>query len=128
MTSLALGLLTGVFSGLFGIGGGLILIPLLMRLGHFSQSAASGTSLVAMLLPVGLLGVLEYYRAGKIGVEHLHWGFWIACGIFFGTYLGARAMALLPQVLLKKGFALLLLFAALRLWRSAAAGVAAGGG
>ena len=59
------GIATGVCSGLFGIGGGVILVPILVMLLKFPQQTASGISLIALLLPVGGLGVLEYYRAGK---------------------------------------------------------------
>jgi uncharacterized membrane protein YfcA len=62
---IGIGLIGGVLSGLFGIGGGVIIVPALIALG-LTQRQASGTSLAALLLPVGLLGVIEYARRHEI--------------------------------------------------------------
>jgi uncharacterized membrane protein YfcA len=59
-----IGLVGGVLSGLFGIGGGLVIVPALILVAGFPIATAAGTSLAALLLPVGLFGALEYYRAG----------------------------------------------------------------
>lgn len=111
-----IGLLTGVCSGIFGIGGGVIIVPSLVFLLGFSQQTANGTSLVALLLPVGLLGVLEYYKVGKIDSTHIKAGFLIAIGIFFGAYLGAKIAIALPELILKRVFSVFLFLMAIRLW------------
>lgn len=114
--SIVIGLAAGVLSGLFGIGGGIIIVPFLVLVMNYSQQSASGTSLVALLLPVGLLGVLSYYRAGKIGPTEIKAGLTIACFMFFGTLLGAKLSARLPEEMLRKGFAIFLVVVAIRLW------------
>ena len=113
---LVVGLITGVFSGVFGVGGGVILVPVLVLLLGYTQVAATGTSLVALLLPVGLLGVLEYYRSGRLGIPEIKTGLMIAVGLFFGAYVGAKIAVSLPQEVLRKSFALFLVFIAARLW------------
>ncbi len=110
------GLVAGVFSGLFGIGGGIVLVPSLTYLLGFSPKTASGTSLVAMILPVGILGVLQYYRSGIISNEHLKFGLWLALGMFVGAFMGAKLGVFLPVKLLQKLFSILMIFAAVRIW------------
>ncbi|MFN8369441.1 MAG: sulfite exporter TauE/SafE family protein [Bacteriovoracaceae bacterium] len=111
-----IGLITGIFSGLFGIGGGLIMIPILLFYCKIPQVTASGVSLVAMLLPVGALGVWQYYRSGLINGENIRWGIFIAIGIFFGTFLGAKIAPLLPVKWLSRMFSILMLVGAYRVW------------
>src|SRR3989442_1537401 len=65
-----IGLAGGVVSGLFGIGGAVIIVPALVLLGKLPQHTASGTSLAALLLPVGLLGTLEYYKRGQGNIPY----------------------------------------------------------
>jgi uncharacterized protein len=112
---LVIGVATGILSGLFGIGGGLIIVPALVWLG-FTQHAASGTSLVALLLPVGLLGVLEYYQSGKIGMDNIKFGLLIAVGLFVGAFFGSKISIAMSGNLLRKSFAVLMGFMAIRLW------------
>ena len=113
---IGIGLLAGVLSGLFGIGGGIVLVPSLIFLFQFSPHSANGTSLSAMLLPVGILGVWQYFSAGKIGPEHLRFGGWIAVGMFFGAYFGSRIAVGLDLRWLQRLFACLLIIAAFRLF------------
>ena len=110
------GLVAGVLSGMFGIGGGIILVPVLVYFIGLDQHAASGTSLVALLLPVGILGVLQYYRAGKINMDHIRMGLIVAVGLFFGVYCGSRFSVHLPADTLRKGFSIVLVLAALKMW------------
>ncbi len=110
------GVLAGISAGVFGIGGGIILIPVLLLVFKYPQATANGTSLVALLLPVGILGVLEYYKAGKITGENIKWGLFIAVGMFLGTYLGARLAVFLPVRVLGKLFAGFLLLVSVRLF------------
>jgi hypothetical protein len=72
---------------MFGIGGGLVIVPVLVMLFGLTQKAATGTSLFALLMPVGLLGVLEYRRRQEIRLDY---GLLIALGLFAGAYFGAR--------------------------------------
>ena len=63
---LLIGLMAGVLSGLIGIGGGIIIVPALVYFIGFSQRTAQGTSLAILLLPIGLLGVIQFYKAGDL--------------------------------------------------------------
>ncbi|MEI6790807.1 MAG: TSUP family transporter [Myxococcaceae bacterium] len=110
------GVLAGIASGVFGIGGGVILIPILVLLFKYPQVVANGTSLVALLLPVGIFGVLEYYKASKISGENIRLGLLIAVGMFVGTYLGAKLAVHLPVKLLTKMFSVFLIAVALKMF------------
>ena len=114
----AVGLVTGIFSGVFGVGGGVVLVPMLVLIFKYPPHTASGTSLIALLLPVGLLGAIEYYKAGRISGGHIKVGLIIAIGLFFGAFFGAKVASLLPANLMQKLFALFLLFVAAKLWFS----------
>ena len=83
---IALGLGAGVFGGLFGIGGGLIMVPALILVFGFDLKTASGTSLLAQLLPVTLLAVREYWRRGEV---NLRAGMGMAVGLVLGSLIGA---------------------------------------
>ncbi len=113
---IAVGATAGVFSGLFGIGGGLIIVPCLMFFAGLSQPVASATSLVALLLPVGLLGVIEHFRAGRLTLMHAKFGLFVALGLFMGTFFGAKLMGVLPELWLKRGFSLFLVGVAAKIW------------
>ena len=110
---LATGLLAGVLSGMFGIGGGLIIVPALVFIGKMSQRTAVGTSLGALLLPVGALGVYAYWREGNVDVRA---AMWIALGMFVGAYGGATIAQMISDSSLKRAFAVLLVLVAGRLW------------
>lgn len=77
----------GVLSGLFGIGGGALLVPLLVLLFSFEQHNAQGTSLIALVPPTGLLAFLEYYRANHVDVKV---GLLLIPGVFLGGLLGSK--------------------------------------
>jgi uncharacterized membrane protein YfcA len=113
---LAIGLGAGLLSGLFGIGGGIIIVPALMLAGRMQPSTATGTSLGALLLPVGALGAWQYYKNGHLDVRA---SLMIALGIFVGAYLGAVAMQGLNPVMAKRVFALFLVLVSVRIWVSA---------
>lgn len=112
----AIGVFAGICSGLFGIGGGVVIVPILAILLAYPQHVATGTSLVALLLPVGILGVWKYYEAGKILPENIYAGLWIALGIFAGALLGAKIAVDLDEQLLRRMFAVFLLAVAVKLW------------
>jgi uncharacterized protein len=104
-----LGLAAGVVSGLFGVGGAIVIVPGLVLLGRLDQHTASGTSLGAMLLPVGLLGFLQYYRRGQVNIPYAAL---IAVGLLIGTLVGAKLAGALADAWLKRAFGVLLLFVA----------------
>jgi uncharacterized protein len=110
---LAIGLLGGISGGLFGIGGGIILVPAMVLLLGFSQHMAQGTSLMALLLPVGMFAVFNYYRAGQV---HVAVGLWIALGFLLGGLLGSRFALTLDEGLLRRTFALFLVIVAAQLF------------
>ena len=113
---LAIGLGAGVLSGLFGIGGGIVIVPMLILLARMNPVTATGTSLGALLLPVGALGAYQYYRTGHIDIKV---SLLIALGLFVGAYFGAKLAVGLDPVMMKRGFAVFLVLVALRLWVSA---------
>ncbi len=114
--AIGIGLLAGVCSGLFGIGGGIIIVPLVAAIFQASQQSASATSLVALLLPVGALGVWQYYQSGFIGPENFKFGGLIALGILFGTFFGAKLAIQLTSDHLAKMFSIFLFIVAVRVW------------
>lgn len=111
-----IGLAAGLLSGMFGVGGGVIIVPALVFLVGMNQQAANGTSLIALLLPVGLLGVLEYYRSGHIAMQNIWFGLTIALGLFIGAFFGATLATEISSELLRRMFAIFLVFVAIRLW------------
>jgi uncharacterized membrane protein YfcA len=102
---LLVGVLVGAVSGVVGIGGGILFVPALVGLLGMSQHRAQGTSLGALLAPVGLLAFLEYYRSGN---ADLHVAAVLAVGFLVGGYFGAHWVQHLPDVLLRKVFAVTL--------------------
>jgi len=113
MQFVAIGVIAGILSGLFGIGGGVIIVPALMLLARMSPQMATGTSLGALLLPVGALGAWHYYRHGLLDVRI---SLWIALGLVLGAFLGAQIALKLPARELQRLFAIFLLFMAVHLW------------
>lgn len=107
----AIGLLAGVLSGLFGIGGGIVIVPLLVLLVGFTTTQAAGTSLAALLLPVGALGAYEYWRAGQIDLKV---AVLLAGGLLLGAYLGARLGISLPVETVQRAFGVLMLVVGIR--------------
>ena len=107
-----IGLVAGVLSGLFGIGGGIVIVPLLMVLVGMTITQAAGTSLAALLLPVGALGALEYWRGGFV---NLGFAALLAVGLLVGAYLGARLGISLPVEVVQRAFGVLLVIVGIRL-------------
>lgn len=103
---LLLGVTVGVFSGIVGIGGGVLLVPALIYLFHQSQHQAQGTSLGALLAPIGALAFLAYYRAGNVNVKA---ALLIALGFMIGGYFGGVFAQHLSETLLRRVFAVVLL-------------------
>lgn len=106
---LALGVLAGIMSGLFGIGGGIVMVPMLVAVFGMDLLNANATSLAAMLLPVGIFGVINYYKAGMINVRN---ALWISVGLLGGSFLGAELAVNVNVGLLSKLYAAILLYVA----------------
>ncbi|MGH9673153.1 MAG: sulfite exporter TauE/SafE family protein [Bryobacteraceae bacterium] len=109
---LALGLAAGVLSGMFGIGGGLVIVPALIILFSMKELEALGTSLAALVPPVGLLGAIEYYRGGHV---HLRHAAIIAAGLFLGAWFGARIITSLSPDTIRRLYAGFLFLVAARM-------------
>lgn len=107
-----LGLVAGIFGGMFGIGGGTILIPVLVYLFGLTQHQAQGTTLAIMVPPIGLLAALRYYYSGNVKLGMV--GF-ICLGFFIGGLIGAHLIQGVADPTLKKLFGAFLLFIALRM-------------
>jgi uncharacterized membrane protein YfcA len=113
MLFIAIGLGAGVIAGMFGIGGGIVIGPALILLAKFQPQTATGTSLGALLLPVGALGAWEYWRRGHLNITA---SLWIALGLFLGAWFGARLAQTLSGPQLQKAFAVFLVIIAIRVW------------
>jgi uncharacterized protein len=100
--TLLIGAVVGVFSGIVGIGGGILFVPALVWLYGMDQHKAQGTSIGALLAPVGLLAFLEYYRKGNADVRVAAL---LAAGFLVGGFFGAASAQLIPEVLLRRIFA-----------------------
>ena len=105
----AVGIVAGIMAGLFGIGGGNVIVPLLTVVLGYPAKRAIATSLGALLLPIGLPGVLYYYHAGTLDLGAAAW---VALGLLFGTVFGARITIRLTVPSVKLLYGLFLLFVA----------------
>lgn len=105
-----LGLAAGVLSGLFGIGGGILVVPVLVFIG-LTQREASGTSLAALLAPIGIFGVIEYARRHEIRTTY---AIGIAAGMLLGILIGAQLAGRISNEKLQRAFGVLLLAASVR--------------
>src|SRR5947208_17005329 len=94
-----LGLLVGVLSGMVGIGGGIVIVPTLVYVAGMSQHKLQGTSLGALLLPIGALAFWEYYKAGNVDVKA---AVIIAITFTIGGYFGGRVAQQISDPLLRK--------------------------
>lgn len=106
------GIAAGTLSGLVGVGGGIIIVPALIFFLGFSQMEAQGTSLGLLLLPAGILAVINYYNKGFIDFRVVG----IMCIAFvLGGWLGSRLALSLPQEVVKKIFAVFLFYTAVKM-------------
>ena len=112
---LIIGLAAGLLSGLFGIGGGIVIVPALLFFARMPPSTATGTSLGALLLPVGALGAWSYYKQGHVEMRA---SLLLALGLFVGAYFGAQFAQGLSPLLMKRSFAVFLVLVAGRMWVS----------
>lgn len=106
LSLILIGVLAGVLSGLVGVGGGIIMVPLLVMFFGFNQHQAQGTSLAVLAVPVTAIAVFNYYKEGQINVKYA-----AIIAVFFvvGSIFGSKFALTLDQKLLKKIFAVVLL-------------------
>lgn len=110
LTFLLLGIAAGILSGLFGIGGGIVIVPSLIAIFGMDILNANATSLAAMLLPVGIFGVIAYYKAGLVNIKE---SLIISLGLFAGSFIGGELAVNLSESILAKLYAGFLLYIAL---------------
>lgn len=101
-----IGLLAGFLSGTAGIGGGLIMVPAMVYLLGMSQHNAQGTSLALLMMPVGVLAVIQYYNKGFVNIK-----FALILALFFvaGAYMGSQLAVNMPEKTLKTVFGVCML-------------------
>jgi len=109
---IVIGLIAGIFGGMFGLGGGVVVIPALVLFMGFSQHQAQGTNLAFMLAPIGLLAVINYYKAGYINVKY---AVILAIAFFIGAYFGSIWSISIPGNILKKIFGVVIILTGLKM-------------
>lgn len=109
LTLVLIGILAGILSGLVGVGGGVVMVPLLIFFFGYSQHQAQGTSLAVLAVPVTLLAAYNYHKEG-----HLDWRYAAVIAVCFvlGGFIGSKVAISLDQKMLKKVFGVILLFVA----------------
>ncbi len=105
-----LGIAAGILSGLFGIGGGIVIVPSLIVIFGLDILDANAVSLAAMLLPVGILGVWAYYKEGYVNIGE---SLWVALGLFLGSFVGGGIAVNIGESLLAKLYAGILIYIAI---------------
>ena len=109
---IGVGIAAGMLGGLVGVGGGIIIVPALVYFIGFSQKTAQGTSLALIMLPVGIFGVLQYYKSGHVDFRIA--GI-LAIGFLAGSFFGSKIALSLPQETVKKVFAILMILMAIKM-------------
>jgi uncharacterized protein len=107
-----IGVAAGMLGGMVGIGGGLVIVPALVYFLAFSQHQAQGTSLGLLMLPVGILGVINYHKNGYVDARAVGL---LAIGFIVGSYFGSKWALSLPQLTLKRVFAVFMILIALKM-------------
>lgn len=109
---LLIGICSGFLSGLIGIGGGVVIVPALIFVMGYSQHQAQGTALAMFLIPIGILGVMNYYKAGQVEVKTAL----IVCSTFvIGSFLGSKLALTIDQQTLRRIFGVIVLLISLKL-------------
>ena len=106
-----IGTIAGTLSGLFGIGGGIVIIPALMFLKGFPQLKAQGTSLIAMLPPVGILAFIEYYKKGNTDIFA---GVIICITMVISAKFGGQLANIIPMSIMKKSFGIFVILVGIK--------------
>ena len=107
-----IGMAAGFLGGMGGIGGGVLIVPALVLILGLSQHKAQGISLAMILFPVGILGVINYYKKGYVDFKYAGL---LAVGFLIGSYVGSKFSLSLPQETVKKVFAVVMILLALKL-------------
>lgn len=110
-----IGICAGLLSGFVGVGGGMIIVPGLIYLLGKGQLEAQGTSLAVIMLPVGILGVMNYYKAGNVNINY---ALVIAIAFVVGSYFGSKYALKVPEHKIKVIFGVFLLYVAIRMLHS----------
>ncbi len=105
LTFVMIGIVGGIAAGLFGVGGGIVVVPALIFWAGFSQHMATGTSLAVLLPPIGLAATIEYYRHGNVDVRA---AIILAATMFVGAWVGAWFANRMPGAQLRLLFGLFL--------------------
>lgn len=109
---LSVGLVAGFLSGLIGIGGGVVIVPVLVYFLHMNQKAAQGTTLFMFMLPIGFLGVYNYYKQGQMDMKSAL----IMCLTFIiGSYFGSKTALTLDTKLIKQVFGAFIILIGLKM-------------
>jgi uncharacterized protein len=109
---IVIGIAAGILGGMVGVGGGIVIVPALIFFLGFTQKMAQGTSLGILLLPVGILGVFQYYKQGYIDMRVV---VVISLGFLIGSFFGSKIALALPQESAKKVFAVLMIIVAIKM-------------
>ena len=107
-----IGMAAGFLGGMGGIGGGVLIVPALVLILGLNQHKAQGISLAMILFPVGILGVINYYKKGYVDFKYAGL---LAVGFLIGSYVGSKFSLSLPQETVKKVFAVVMILLALKL-------------
>lgn len=102
-----IGLFAGMMSGFIGIGGGVVMVPALVYIMGLTQHEAQGTSLILMLPPIGILAVMNYYKAGQVNIWY---GVIIALAFVVGGYFGSKIALKMSPSKVKLIFGILMLY------------------
>ncbi len=110
---IVVGICSGIMGGLVGVGGGIVIVPSLVYFLGFSQLDAQGTSLALIMFPVGIFGVMQYYKHGHVDFNVV---FILAIGFILGSLLGSKISTnVLSQDTIKKLFAILMILLAVKM-------------
>ncbi|HNY51865.1 MAG TPA: sulfite exporter TauE/SafE family protein [Bacteroidales bacterium] len=112
LTLIIIGIITGAVAGLLGIGGAIIMVPALVFIMGLGQHQAQGTSLAVMLPPVGIIAAYNYYKAGEVNLKY---ALILAVAFIVGSYFGSKLALNIPQRMLQKIFALVLLLISVKM-------------
>jgi uncharacterized membrane protein YfcA len=107
-----LGIATGALSGMFGIGGGIVLVPAFVFFCGLTQHQAQGTTLTVLILPVGILAAMRYYHSGNVKIQIAAF---VCAGFFIGGLVGASLVQGLPEPALRRAFGVLLFLVSIRM-------------
>jgi uncharacterized protein len=108
-----IGLIVGFFGGMFGVGGGVILIPMLVYILGMEQHSAQGTSIAILLPPIGLVAAFNYYKAGHINIKY---AIIIAITFIIGSYFGSKLAVYLPDQVSRRIFAVIMFLISIKMF------------